>query len=243
MSMPPPSLTPSRKAGPSHVAGARTPEVTALPGKGRVSGAAVPRRWLLAGAGAGTMALGGCSVLPQPAYVERTVWPLVVRRNAALPPRRGGKVLVVRELTAAPGLTQRGVQWLRPDGSLHVDFYNQWAVPPAEGVTDDLRRWLADSGLFAAVVGPDSGLSGDFTLEGELTAFVGNPARREARVALALVLIGARAVPARVLVQRTVAAEAPMRTDAPAAVVAALSAALRAALDRSEALLKHAAEG
>ena len=148
--------------------------------------AAVPRRWLLAA----TAALGGCSVLPQPAYVQRTVWPLDVRRRVVLPPRRRGTVLVVRDLTAAPGLEQRGVQWLRPDGSLHVDYYNQWAVPPAEGVTDDLRRWLADSGLFAAVVGPDSGLAGDFVLEGELTAFLGDPARKQARVALALVLIG-----------------------------------------------------
>ena len=105
-------------------------------------------------------------MVPQAAYVQRTVWPLTVRRKVALPPRRGGKVLVVRDLTAGPGLDQRGVQWLLPNGSLHVDYYNQWAVPPAEGVTDDLRRWLADSGLFAAVVGPDSGVAGDYCAGG-----------------------------------------------------------------------------
>lgn len=73
------------------------------------------------------------------------------------------------------------MQWLRADGSLHVDFCKQWAVPLAEGITDDLRRWLAASGLFAAVVGPDSGLAGDLVLEGELTAFLDEPARNEAR--------------------------------------------------------------
>ena len=197
----------------------------------------LPRRAILAGAAA----LSGCSVIPAAKYVQPVEWPLTVRRPVALPPRAGGKVLVVRELTPAPGLERRGVQWLRPDGSLHVDFYNQWAVPPAQGVTDDLRRWLADSGLFAAVVGPDSGVDGDLVLEGELTAFLGDPARREARVALALVLIAARAGPAKVLVQRTMAGTAALETPAAAGVVGGLLAALAEALGRTEAVLRRSA--
>ena len=195
------------------------------------------RRLLLAGAAA----LSGCSVIPQTQYVQPVEWPLTVRRPVALPPRAGGKVLVVRELTPAPGLERRGVQWLRPDGSLHVDFYNQWAVSPAQGVTDDLRRWLADSGLFAAVVGPDSGVDGDLVLEGELTAFLGDPARREARVALALVLIAVRAGPGKVLVQRTIAGRAALETPAAAGVVGGLLAALAEALGGTEAVLRRSA--
>ena len=194
----------------------------------------LPRRAILAGAAA----LSGCSVIPAAKYVQPVEWPLTVRRPVALPPRAGGKVLVVRELTPAPGLERRGVQWLRPNGSLHVDFYNQWAVPPAQGVTDDLRRWLAESGLFAAVVGPDSGVAGDLVLEGELTAFLGDPARRQARVALALVLIAARAAPAKVLAQRTITGRAPLSAAPPADVVAALTAALAEAMERMEAALR-----
>ena len=197
------------------------------------------RRAILAGAAA----LSGCSVIPAAKYIQPVEWPLTVRRPVALPPRAGGKVLVVRELTPAPGLERRGVQWLLPDGSLHVDFYNQWAVPPAQGVTDDLRRWLADSGLFAAVVGPDSGVDGDLVLEGELTAFLGDPARREARVALALVLIAARAVPVKVLVQRTVAGTAPLETPAAPAVVGALQMALASVLRRTEGVIRTRIEG
>jgi ABC-type uncharacterized transport system auxiliary subunit len=189
---------------------------------------------------AGTAALGGCSVVsPQP-YVQRRIWPMTVRRPVALPPRRGGKVLVVRELRAAPGLDQRGIQWLGADGSLHVDFYNQWAVPPAEGVTDDLRRWLAESGLFAAVVGPDSGLTADYLLEGELTAFLGEPAKREARVALALVLIGAKATPAKVLMQRTVEANGRLLRSTPTGMVAGISVALRDIMRASERAVAYA---
>ena len=207
--------------------------------------AMLPRRLLLTetaawgGAAVAALTLGGCSVLPGAAYVKRTEWPLVVRRRVALAARPGGKVLVVRSLTPAPGLERRGVQWLRPDGSLHVDYYNQWAVPPAEGITDDLRRWLAGSGRFGAVLGPDSGVAGDLALEGEVTEFLGDPALGVARVSLALVLIAARASPAKVLVQRTVTAQAPIHGTTPAALVAALLAALRGALGQAETAVQR----
>ena len=100
------------------------------------------RRWLLAG----LAALGGCSVLPNAPYPQRREWPLTVRRSPALPPNPGGPVLLVRMMTAAPGLEARGLQWLLPDGSLHVDFYEQWAVPPAHAAEAALRQWLAESG-------------------------------------------------------------------------------------------------
>ena len=107
------------------------------------------RRWLLLGGAA----LGGCSLLPQQPYLQRRDWPLDVQRAQVLPPRPRGPVLLVRSIRAAPGLEVRGLQWLLRDGSVHVDYYEQWAVPPAQAVEDDLRRWLANAGLFSAVTG------------------------------------------------------------------------------------------
>ena len=129
----------------------------------------------------GAAALAGCSVLPKEPYVEKRDWPLAVRRPAVLPARHGGPVLLVRTIQAAPGLESRGLQWLLPDGSLHIDYYEQWAVPPAQAVEDSLRQWLSDAGLFAAVVGPGSRLTADLVLEGELSTFVGDPGAGVAR--------------------------------------------------------------
>lgn len=188
------------------------------------------RRVLLAGAAA----LGGCSVLPSQPYLQRREWPLVVRRPDVRPPRTGGRVLLVRTVGAAPGLEARGVQWLLADGSVHVDYYDQWAVPPAQAVEDDLRRWLADAGLFAAVVGPGSRLDADLVLEGELTALVGEPAVGRARASLALVLLDQRAGGAKIRLQRTETATAPLASADPARVVAALTAAVGAVLGQAE---------
>lgn len=188
------------------------------------------RRGLLGG----VAALGGCSLLPQAPYVQKRDWPLDVRRDTALPPRRGGRILLVRNVQAAPGLEQRGLQWLQRDGSLHVDFYEQWAVPPAEAVADDLRRWLADAGLFGAVVAAGSRLNADFVLEGEVNTFMADLRTGTARVSLAVVLYDQRPNPTRLLLQKTESAEVKLAgTDAPA-LAEGMKAALVEVLRRTE---------
>ena len=193
------------------------------------------RRWLLAAC----LAFSGCSVLPSQPYIARRDWPLVVRRTDVRPSSPGAPALLVRSVRAGPGLGQRGLQVLRADGSLEIGYYNQWAVPPAEAVEDDLRHWLAGSGLFAGVVGPGSQLDPRLVLESELTVLLADPARHEARAAMSLVLLdrahAGLGVNDRVLLQTTVHGSASLGgTDAPAEVVA-MRAAVAAMLVAAEA--------
>ncbi len=188
------------------------------------------RRWLLGGA----VVLAGCSVLPEQPYVQRRDWPLDVRRTPALPPRPRGRVLLVRAIRAAPGLESRGLQWLQRDGSLHVDFYEQWAVPPAQAVEDDLRQWLAGAGLFRSVLAPGSRLDADLVLEGELSTFKADLGAGVARASLALVLLDQRSGPVKVLLQKTETAEVTLAATDPPALVEALKAALVAVFGKAE---------
>jgi ABC-type uncharacterized transport system auxiliary subunit len=182
----------------------------------------------------GVTALGGCSLLPQSPYVQRRDWPLDVRRGSVAAPRRRGRVLLVRSIQAGPGLEVRGLQWLQRDGSVHVDFYEQWAVPPAQAAEDDLRQWLVDAGLFSAVVAPGSRLNADFVLEGELDALVADLNTGVARAALALVLLDQRPNPTKVLLQKTETAEVKLAGTDPPAIAAGLKAALADALRQAE---------
>jgi cholesterol transport system auxiliary component len=189
------------------------------------------RRQLLAGAAA---VLAGCSILPAQQPVQRRQWPLDVSRVPALPPRRRGKVLLVRSVRAAPGLEGRGLQWLQPDGSVHIDFYEEWAVPPAQAVEDELRQWLGDAGVFSAVVAPGSRINADLVLEGELTAFSADLKAGVARASLALVLLDQRPSPIRVLLQRTEDAEVKLTGTDPPGLMDAMKAALVEVLRQSE---------
>jgi ABC-type uncharacterized transport system auxiliary subunit len=182
---------------------------------------------------AGALALAGCGLSERP-YTEKRQWPLVVRRPSSLPAPQRGKVLLVRSIGAAPGLGVRGLQSLRADGSLDVDFYEEWSVSPAESVESDLRQWLADSGRFRAVVAPGSQLNADLVLEGTLTAFLANPPASTARVALGVVLLDERPNPVKILMQRTFAAEQRLGSADPPGIVAALRAGLADVLHQVE---------
>jgi len=54
------------------------------------------------------------------------------------------------------------------------DFYNEWFVQPRAMFTDQLRRWMTSSGLFAHVVEGGSSLETSLLLEGSVTAMYGD---------------------------------------------------------------------
>ncbi len=179
--------------------------------------------------------LAACGLSERP-YEPRRQWPLLVPRPIALPPRPNGRVLLLRTLRAGPGLDTRGLRFLQPDGSLRVDFFEEWAVPPAEGVEDALRRWLAASGRFAAVIGQGSRMDAGWVMEGELLTLWAEPAQGRARAVLSITLIANQATP-RILLQRSFAAEAPLaEPGAPAAVQAQLAALAQVFTDIEKAL-------
>jgi cholesterol transport system auxiliary component len=181
-----------------------------------------------------TATLGGCSLLPSSNYVQRRDWPLDVHRDATLPAPQRGNVLLVRAIRAAPGLDVRGMQWLERDGSVHVDFYEQWAVPPAQAVEDDLRQWLSGAGLFSAVIAPGSRLDADYVVEGELQTFVADPSAGVARISVAFVLLDEHPSPIKVLLQRTESAEVHLTGADPPAIASAMKSAIVDVLQKIE---------
>ena len=193
------------------------------------------RRLLLAAPAA---ALAGCSILPARPYLEKREWPLDVRRPDALPPRPGGKALLVRTLRAAPGLEQRGLQIVEADVSIHTDFYEEWSVPPADAVEDVLRRWLAASGMFSAVLAPGSRAQADLALEGELLSLIAVPANGSSHAGLAVVLLDLHPSPVRVLLQADETGQAPLAATTPPAIAAAGRAALARLMTEVEARLR-----
>lgn len=184
--------------------------------------------------------LGGCSLLPQRPYLEKREWPLQARRSAVLRPRPGAPVLLVRTLRAAPGLEARGLQTVQADGSLRTDPYEEWSVSPADGAEDQVRRWLADSGMFAGVLAPGSRGRADLALEGELLALRGDPARGVSHAAMAVVLLDLRPATVRLRLQTEAAGDAPLPVADGAGVARSGCAALAAMLAQLEDRLRAA---
>jgi ABC-type uncharacterized transport system auxiliary subunit len=186
---------------------------------------------------AGAAALGGCSVLPKYPYQERREWPLDVARPEALPPAPAGPILLIRPMRAGPGLDTRGLRLRRADGSETTDYWEEWAVPPPQGVEDDLRQWLAASGIFRAVVQPGSEVTPALTLDSELLAFVGDVAAGSARVSVSVVLLrdGRDAEP---VLQRSFTGVAPLTGESGQALAASLRAAVAVLMGSIERALR-----
>lgn len=136
--------------------------------------------------------LGACSVLPDRPYVETLRFPLDPQRSGPPVSGRGRRSLLLRTLRAGAGLETRNLRVLRPDGTIEVDFYAEWAALPAEGAEQALRRWLLDARLFSAILAPGTRLTPDYVMEGELTTLIADQGRGEARAELTLLLIDER---------------------------------------------------
>jgi ABC-type uncharacterized transport system auxiliary subunit len=181
-----------------------------------------------------TAALAGCSVLPARPYQERREWPL----DVAPPVASGGpgrKVLLLRALRAGPGMDTRGLRTIQPDGAERIANWEEWAVPPPQGVEEDLRQWLAASGLYAAVTMPGSTVQADLVLEGELLALAADPQSGTARAAVAVVLLAQSGN--RPLLQRSFVGTAKLQQQDGPAQAAAMRAAIADMLGQVAAAL------
>lgn len=184
--------------------------------------------------------LAGCSVLPDRPYVETLRFPLDPRREGAPRAGRGRRTLLVRTLRAGAGMDTRNLRTIRPDGTESLDFYAEWAAPPAEAAEQALRRWLLDSRLFAAILAPGSRVAPDFVLEGEITRLAALQGEGIARAELTLLLVDERNA-GRLVGQMVSGGSAPLprgtATPTPEQAAGAMAAALGHALASLEQAL------
>ncbi|HUA77053.1 MAG TPA: ABC-type transport auxiliary lipoprotein family protein [Acetobacteraceae bacterium] len=184
------------------------------------------------------LTLCGCASTFERPYVARQDWALSVPPPPTdAPERKGRKVLLVRSMLAAPELGDRGLKTLSPDGTMTTSFYERWAAPPADGVGASLTQYLAQSGLFSAVLAPGSLADADLTLEPNLLALWAEPAAGRAFASLSVVLLATRTLTSRVLLQATESASVPIAGQGTEAEVDAELAALGVVFHKIEAAL------
>jgi cholesterol transport system auxiliary component len=192
------------------------------------------RRWIVAA----PAVLAGCaSILPKQKYIPTVSWPLNPRPPNTLPANPAGKVLLLRDLNAGPGMSAQGIQTLQADGSLSISYYNQWAVAPADAAAEVLGNWLTASGAFSAVVSPGSRLTANLIVEGEFSELLSDVGAGQAKAVLTLVVIQSLGGNTRPLAQQRIEGTAPLHGTDYAAQVAAQEAALANAMQQAVALV------
>lgn len=114
----------------------------------------------------------GCMKLERP-QLDRKYYVIGVSRDSQ-PRERGSETLVVRRVQVSPRYQDRELVYRTGETTYEADYYNSFFIPPAEMITDDLRRWLGESGMFENVIAPQSLASGGLILEGIVNSLYGD---------------------------------------------------------------------
>ena len=182
--------------------------------------------WLLAVALTG---LVGCISLGSKVPAKQ-YYVLDVRRAAArdnTPASRG--VLRVNAFRAAPDMEDKGLGVRLDDTRREHSIRFAFLAPPAALVGAQTRRWLADAGLFSAVVDAGGAASSSYELDGlvaEIGADLRDHAAPKAVLELQVALLDATTPGCVPVFQRTYRREALLPDRSPAAILRGLNAVL-----------------
>lgn len=115
----------------------------------------------------------GCVSLEK-GYPEKRYYVLDVSHPGETSSAANRSVLGVRKLLVSPRYEGKGLVYRRGDLSYESDFYNEFLISPSSLLTEEIRQWLAASGLFQHVVDPASHVQAGQILEGRVIALYGD---------------------------------------------------------------------
>ncbi len=172
----------------------------------------------------GSGCMGGLKHPP----VEKRLFDLEVRRPEVLAPRAGGPDLAVRRVLVSPRYDGRELVYRTGPSAYASDYYNLFFVPPSQMLGQDLRQWLAQSGLFGHVLDPASLARPDLTLEANAVTLCGDYAAKPAKavVEIQFLLLDDRAAETPIVFSRDYRRETPLAGDAPKDLVEGLRQAV-----------------
>jgi cholesterol transport system auxiliary component len=184
------------------------------------------------------MAIGGCgqgTTAVQEHYIveaSRKATPIAASIDATLEVRR----LTVDAAFASKNLIYRTGQF-----KYEPDFYREFLISPSAMITEQTRRWLADSGLFKQVLPTGSQIEPMYTLEGTISALYGDfrdESAPQAVLEIRYFLVDHKTPEGAVVFWHSYRAANPISSKTVQAFMDALSQALAEILTRLEADLQ-----
>jgi ABC-type uncharacterized transport system auxiliary subunit len=179
-----------------------------------------------------TFATAGCSL--HTPYPSRTLFTISAGEPAPtqIVPAADKKPinLRIRRLIALPPFNTTSFLYRTGPDTIAADYYNTFAAPPADLLTVDVVEWLRQTGLFAAVTDANSSGSHQWALEGRVVTLAidgSNAAKPEALLTLHIMIWDESGPTARIALDQTYTARAPVSPNDAAHAAAAWGADCR----------------
>ncbi len=183
----------------------------------------------------------GCLNLER-SYPEKRYFILDVSRDENISSPDTGTVLKVRRFRISPQYEGKGFVYRLADLSYESDFYNEFFIPPASLLTEEIRQWMAGTGLFQHVVDPSSYLDPTYVLEGAVTALYGDygvSTAPKAILEMQFFLLHETSISPEIIFQSQYRKEEPLKGNTPDALVKSWNKALNQILTEFETDLEE----
>ncbi len=179
--------------------------------------------------------LSGCG---QSALAERKYYVLDVAREGPPDLVHSDATLRLRRFNVDEAFAGRSLVYRVDEFRYEPDYYHQFLVLPGVMITEEVRDWLANSGLFGRVTAVGSRVESTYLLEGnviDLYADFTQKATPEAVVEIRFFLLAGPEAGESVVLSQTYRAATPISTKTAEAVVQAMSKSLADILTHLEA--------
>lgn len=188
-----------------------------------------------------SLILSGCG---QSALANRKYYLLDVTRSVPAAAVHADATLQVRRLDVDQAFASKLLVYRISATRYEPDFYDEFLIPPGVMITQEIRDWLAGSGLFQRVIRTGSPVEPTYVLDGTVLALYGDFTKGTAPEAVMeirfyLLATGSSAKEGVVLA-KTYQAKAALQEKTAEAIVAAWSEDLADILTRLEADLGKA---
>lgn len=115
----------------------------------------------------------GCPNVSKP-YPERTYFLFEIPNPTSHMAMVQGATLDVNRFSISPSSEGREFIYRTTDLEYQSDFYNQFFRPPDNIMTEAVRQWLDQTGLFEDVLTPVSQAIGNYAVEGNIVELYGD---------------------------------------------------------------------
>jgi cholesterol transport system auxiliary component len=173
--------------------------------------------------------LNGCVSLEQ-GYPEKRYFMIDVSRGGEVCPAVADGGLKIGTFPASPQYEGRGFVYYKGGSMYESDFYNEFFISPGAMLTEEVRQWVAASGLFRHVADLSSFREPTYFLGGRITALYGDYSEASApKAVLEAEFLLTRDISAEAdkLLQHRYRREVLLDGSAPRALVAGWNEALR----------------
>jgi cholesterol transport system auxiliary component len=115
----------------------------------------------------------GCVSLER-SYPDKHYFVLATSHNEKSSDQTENGVLEVSSIGISPRYESQSFVYRISDAGYESDFYNQFLIPPAALITEEVRKALVQSRVFEHVINSSSQLPPTYTLEGTINTLYGD---------------------------------------------------------------------